>query len=183
MNTKTYYSGYRYLIVSIAGVLSLTACATHIPEPIKNPPVEDLSLAQVQRNPVPLQGKLVRWGGTIINTQNQKDKTEITLLSQAMNKYGEPQQGDKSQGRFIAVVNGFLDPAIYAPGRALTVYGKFDKLLVKKIDNFEYSYPIIDTLQTYLWDVPQKPDYYDYPYWYDPWYPWPPYYYPHRHRY
>ena len=170
-------------VISIAGLLLLSACATYIPEPIKNPPAEDLSLGQVQHAPEAHLNKIVRWGGTIISTHNQKNRTELTILAQVLDKYGEPQQGDQSYGRFIAEINGFLDPAIYAAGRAITVYGKLDKVVRKKIDNFEYQYPIVQIEQFYLWDIPQKFDYYDYPYWYDPWYPWYPYYPPYRHRY
>ena len=168
-----------FRVTSVACLLLLSACASHIPDIIKNPTVEDLSLNQVQNSPTKYLNKSVRWGGTIITTRNQKDKTEITILAQPLDKYGEPQQGDQSYGRFIGLIDGFLDPAIYATGRAITVYGKLEKVLTKKIDNFEYDYPIIQLQQFYLWQVPEKYDYYDDPYWYDPWYP---YYHPYWHR-
>jgi len=169
-------------LVVITGLLLLTACATNIPAPIKNPPAEDLSLTRARHAPDKHLNKIVRWGGTIISTQNQQHKTEITILAQPLDKSGEPQQGDQSYGRFIGIMDGFLDPAIYATGRAVTVYGKLEKVVRKKIDNFEYDYPIVQIQLFYLWEVPEKYDYYDYPYWYDPWYPYYPYYHPYWHR-
>ena len=161
--------------------LLVFGCASNIPAPIKSPPAEDLSLTRVQQEPQHHQGKIIRWGGTIISTQNQQSRTEVTILAKALDSYGEPQPGDQSYGRFITLVNGFLDPAIYAPGRMMTVYGKFTKLLNKPIDKFDYQYPLVEASQYYLWDVPEKYDYYDYPYWYDPWYPYP-YYHPYWRR-
>lgn len=167
----------------LSGMLLLSACASQVPDIIKNPPPENPSLMGVQARPDQHLGKAVRWGGTIISTQNQKNQTELTILGKPLDKFGEPQEGDQSYGRFIGVLDGFLDPAIYAAGRSITVYGKLEKVLRKKIDNYEYVYPIVHIEHFYLWAVPEKYDYYDYPYWYDPWYPyWSPYYHPYWHH-
>lgn len=171
-------------IVSLTlGLLILPACATQVPKIIKEAPAEDVSLTRIQTHPDKHIGKMVRWGGSIISTQNLKNKTELTILAKPLDTYGEPVEGDRSYGRFIAVLDNFLDPAIYAAGRSITIYGRFEKLLDKKIDNFPYRYPLVNIQHLYLWEVPEKYNYYDYPYWYDPWYPyWGPYYYrPHRH--
>lgn len=166
-----------------AGILAIAGCATHVPEIIKNPPPEDLSLTRAQHEPGKHAGKTVRWGGAIISTENQKNRTELTILGKPLDKFGEPQEGDQSYGRFIGVIDGFMDPAIYAAGRSITVYGKFETVLRKRIDNFEYDYPVVRIEHFYLWAVPDRYDYYDYPYWYDPWYPyWSPYYHPYWYR-
>lgn len=186
MNTPSTNTCPLNLVLLALSVLQLTACASNVPAIIKNPPPEDLSLTRVRHAPAKHLNKFIRWGGTIISTQNQQDKTELIILATPLDKFGEPQQGDQSYGRFIGVIDGFLDPAIYATGRAITVYGKFEKVIRRKIDNFEYDYPVIQIEHFYLWEVPEKYDYYDYPYWYDPWYPYPywhPYYHPYGHRY
>lgn len=172
------------LIWTAIFVLLLSACASHVPNIIRQAPKEDLSLIRAQTHTDKHIGKAVRWGGSIITTQNQTTKTELTILAKPLNSYGQPLEGDKSYGRFIAVLNNFLDPAIYAKGRSITIYGRFEKLLDKKIDDFPYRYPLIKIQHLYLWEVPEKNNYYDYPYWYDPWYPfWGPHYYPsHRHH-
>lgn len=171
-------------ILLIAAIpVFLSACASQVPKMIKEPPPEDLSLASVQAQPETHRGKTVRWGGSIISTRNHQNKTEITILAKPLGSYGEPSSGDQSYGRFIAKYDNFLDPAIYATGRNITVYGKFIDIEKRKIDNFEYRYPIVHIEHLYLWEPPEKYDYYDYPYWYDPWYPyWGPYYrHPYRH--
>ncbi len=168
---------YRIILMMFSGLLS--ACATSIPDHIKNSPTENLRLVQVQKEPEKHLGKIIRWGGSIISSKNEQNRTTLIILAQTLSKYGEPQQGDQSYGRFIARINGFLDPAIYSKGRAITVYGKFEKLQKEKIDHYEYHYPLVTAEEIYLWEIPEKYDYYDYPYWYDPWYPMHP---PYWHR-
>lgn len=183
MNTPSTFTGPVYFVLLTLSMVTLTACATHIPDIIKNPPTEDLSLNRARHDPDRHQGKTIRWGGTIISTRNQKDKTELIILAKPLDKYGEPQEGDQSYGRFIGIKDGFLDPAIYATGRSITLNGKFEQVIRKKIDNFEYDYPLVRIEHLYLWEVMEEYDYYDYPFWYDPWYPfWHPYYPPHRHQ-
>jgi len=174
-------NSYTWLL--LLGLL-LSACASHVPKMIKEPPAEDLSLIRAQSHPERHRGKVVRWGGSIIATNNQPSKTELTILAKPLDSYGEPLEGDRSYGRFIAILDNFLDPAIYATGRSITVYGRFQKVIDKKIDNFAYRYPMVKIEHLYLWEVPEQYDpYYYYPYWYDPWYPfWGPYYHPPHYR-
>ena len=88
-------------------------------------------------------------GGDIIETENFPDKTLIIILQRPLDSKEKPSGEDKSKGRFIVSVPEFLDPAIYGQGRQITVAGKE----VRALDEIEYTYPIIDRRELYLWPI------------------------------
>ena len=173
------HSYFQY-VAALFIIAALGACATHIPEQIRATPKENILPRQVQKAPQVFLGKTIRWGGTVIAIKNHKNETRLTILSQMLNRFGQPAGGDQSNGRFIAVVPQFLDPAIYAKQRNITVVGTVNKVETKKIDDFAYDYPIIKVTSHYLWPPEREIDDDFYPwFWHDPWYP---YYHPHSHR-
>ena len=90
---------------------------------------------------------------------------------------------DRSAGRFIAVIDGFLDPALYAEDREITVSGVVEDAVTRKIGDYDYTFPRVRVNNYLLW--PPRPEYdprtYPPPWYYDPWYPGYPYYYPYRY--
>jgi outer membrane lipoprotein len=129
----------------------------------------------------------VRWGGVILHTENKDNASRLTIVAFPLNDDGEPNISDQSTGRFIAVVDAFLEPTVYSSERSVTVTGRVLKSETRAIGEFPYEYPVIQVEHYYLWPVKEEPDYRDYPpyWWYDPWYPFYPYYYPyypHPHR-
>lgn len=158
----------------------LGGCASNIPIEIR----EDISGNTISINAAASnfeqnKGRAVRWGGTIAKVENHPADTWIEIVGKKLGSYGQPVESDQSQGRFIARINGFLDPAIYKVDREITVYGVIENRLVKKIDNHPYTYPVVKSVSYYLWDDYQsRRRYYYYPY--DPFYY--PYYYPYYYR-
>ncbi|MEJ2308857.1 MAG: Slp family lipoprotein [Gammaproteobacteria bacterium] len=70
------------------------------------------------------QGRDVVWGGVLIATTNQKDRTTLEILTYPLVN-GRPQLSRPSTGRVLASVPGFLEPSDYAPGRNVVVEGMF----------------------------------------------------------
>ena len=56
-----------------------------------------------------------------------------------------------SCGRFLVHFEGFLDPAIYAKGRRITVLGEVAGKRVLPLKEMEYSYPVLLPREHYLW--------------------------------
>lgn len=87
---------------------------------------------------------------------------------------------DHSPGRFITVVQGFLDPAVYAKQREITVTGVVTKSSSAMIGEYKYTFPEVLVNTYILWQpVPEYPRYYPsylYDPWYYPYYPYGPYY-------
>lgn len=156
-------------------VVLLSACASSVPLLIRTPAAGDPGLAAVRADPHAYLKHTVRWGGVIIHTENHAAQTRLTLLGRPLDSDGQPTDTDATQGRFIAIVHAFLDPAVYAPGRQVTVRGTLQGVETRKVDQYPYRYPVVSVLNIYLWPLPPPPEttppYWDDPFWYNPWYP------------
>jgi hypothetical protein len=114
------------ILLAISLLLTLAACST-VPEPIRSEPLTSPGLAEVRSQPERFLGQPVRWGGSIVRVTNTPEESQIEVVSRPLHRDGEPRQVDHSDGRFIAIVPGFIDPAIYAAGRRITVTGTADR--------------------------------------------------------
>ncbi len=144
---------------------------------------EPLSFAEVFRDPAPFNGRMVIWGGVIMAMTNQKDGTSlIEVLEKRLDWHEEPERTESSAGRFLVLVQKFLDPHIYRPDREITVAGRIAGERTKPLGQMDYRYPLLLSEQIYLWReyrYAYPPPYYPYfPYYpwgyYSPWYydPW-----------
>ncbi|MCW8917537.1 MAG: Slp family lipoprotein [Gammaproteobacteria bacterium] len=168
----------------------LPGCAASIPAALREAPAQSPSLEQVRTQPESYPEVRLRWGGTIVMVENLPQTTRIEIVARRLHASGEPVSEDSSAGRFIAHFDQFLDPTIYASGRALTVVGRFVRLEQRELDKMRYRYPLVRVESHHLWPEPEPLHHYYDPYWhdpffYDPWYPfgypYPYYYYPYRY--
>lgn len=95
--------------------------------------------------------KLVLWGGTILDTQNLKDFTQIEVLSYPLDSSDRPRLDQKPLGRFIIRNSGYLEPEHFSQGRRLSVLGKVGEKMSGKVGNSDYIYPLIHAQQLQLW--------------------------------
>jgi len=156
------------LILSLAATL-LSACASQVPITIRTAPHNEFSIGSVQTSPKAYLNAQIRWGGEIISINNKSDETWVEVLAYPLDYEGEPNSEATSTGRFLARIDGFLDPAIYAPERKITVRGRLENTIVRLIDEHPYRFPLVQTRVYYLW--PKAPEVTE-P-WDDPWYPHP----------
>lgn len=136
----------RILILLIFAVI-LTACAStahKYPETKLSPTEAGLEFEQ-------LNGIQVTWGGTIVETKNLEQTTEIQVLSYPLTSSGEPKTGQSPKGRFIVSFDEFLEPNDYARGRKLTVTGNLSALHEGKVGEADYSFPVLTSPETLLW--------------------------------
>ena len=169
----------------LVSIILLSSCSSHIPPEIKENLEGTPSLAQVRQQADDYLSQKVRWGGVILNAENKHNASWLTILAYPLNDLGKPQASDQSPGRFIAIVDKFLEPMVYKQDRKITVVGNLLRTETFKIGEFPYAYPIIQVEHHYLWLPDPEPSDMDYhPYWwhdpfYDPYYP----YYPRHHYY
>ena len=156
------------IIMYLAIVLS-GGCASQVPISIKSPPSPDLEFNQVKESITTFQDHYVRWGGKIISVENKANSTWIEIRATPLKSYGKPISRRSYEGRFIARVDGFLDPKQYSEDRKLTIFGTIDTEFVRKIDEHPYSYPLITAKAYYMWPEYRANRYND------------PYYYGYRH--
>lgn len=138
-------------------------------------------------------GKTVILGGYVLEVRNLPQATHIIVLQTPLDFQDHPKQRDQSQGRFIVMHEGFLDPAVYEEGRMITVGGPVIGKEIVKVDGYSYPTVAVKSVEIHLWVKEEKRQTYPFfpspfydPFFYDPFYPWPgpyrhPYYLP-RHR-
>lgn len=167
-------------IIRITGfilmLLALNGCSTVPAFPVAQ---DNPSLQSVHANPSAFENHPVVWGGQILATDVTQTTSTITLLGKPLDSNGEPIATDSSDGRFLARLKGFHDPAIFRQGRTLTVSGIIVGSETRKIGDYNYVYPIVKVQGYQLWPVRKQREDYDgwYDPWWNPWYPWYPWYY------
>jgi outer membrane lipoprotein len=139
------------LFFAMVAVFMLIGCAHVISKEALREVDPNATFAQVSKTPDAYKGKTVLFGGDIIEAKNLPDKTQIVVLQRPLNRQGQPAAGDVSEGRFIIQTQGFLDPAIYGPGRKITVAGKVVGKDMRPLGEIQYTYPIIEKRELYLW--------------------------------
>jgi outer membrane lipoprotein len=170
-------------------ILSLTyllqACSS-TPAALRDAPELSPSLKQVQQQSDAYIDRRLRWGGTIVQLENLPDSTIIEIVARRLWKNGEPKSEDHSEGRFLARIDRFLDPAIYGSERSITVVGRLQRIEKRQLGQMYYQYPVVTVESHHLWPEPEPcqecydPFLHD-PFFYDPWYPFG-YPYPYYHR-
>jgi outer membrane lipoprotein len=155
-------------------LLLISGCAYPISKEVRQEARESPSFITVLRNPTAYAGSIVVWGGSIIQTLNTKEGTDILVLETPLGHDERPMAKRYSQGRFIAKTPKYLDPEIYKPGRRITVGGEIIGKEIRPLGNTEYIYPVVMIKQIHLWRR-HRVYVYPYPYyWYGPgWWEWP----------
>ena len=96
-------------------------------------------------------GKIVLWGGTILDIRNLKDSTQIEVLAYPIDSSFRPLLDSKPLGRFIILHTGYLEPTTYAQGGLISVSGSINKSQKGKIGDKLYTYPVVKSQQSHLW--------------------------------
>lgn len=168
----------------LAVIVMISACSSHIPPVIKQPLESAPSIGKVRDKADAYISQKVRWGGIILDTENKQDASSLTIVAFPLDDDGKPRISDQSTGRFIAIVDEFLEPTVFSREREITVVGKLLKTQTLDVGEYAYEYPVIQVEHYHIWPVKKDPVNVDYPplWWYDPWYPYPYYYpyYPHH---
>jgi outer membrane lipoprotein len=133
-------------------LISLFAgCAPAISQEVLRDVNKDLSFQAVLRSPDEFKGKTILLGGKIIETTPLEGKTRITVLQYPLGFRDKPSVDTASEGRFILVAPGFLDPVVYSSGRQVTVAGIVDGKEVLPLGEINYTYPVVVSREVYLW--------------------------------
>jgi len=144
--------------IAIALAFILIACAPVLSDRSLREANLSISFQELQKNPEAYTGKVVILGGKIISTTVNKEETWVEVLQQPLDRQYKPENQDVSYGRFIIVFQGFIDPAIYAPYRLITVAGEVTGKKVLPVKEIQYTYPVLSAREHAL----IKPeDYYD----------------------
>ena len=140
--------------------LLLSACAG-LPSALKDVPVADIPYGQASQSINSYKDASVRWGGVIIDVENEQDFSLVQVLFYPLNSYdGRPQLNKPGEGRFVIKSTEFLDPVIYAKDKEITVAGILIGDIERTIGKRVVRLPLISATAIHLWPNIERDDYY-----------------------
>ncbi|WP_426689297.1 Slp family lipoprotein [Rhodanobacter ginsengiterrae] len=133
-----------------AALLLLAACA---PAPIYKTTTGAVTAApfQVAQTPEKFTGNQVVWGGRIVQVKVFADHSEIEVLAYPLDASQRPKANDSGNGRFVAVMPGYVEPLDYPSGALMTVNGKLSGSRAGKVGEADYVFPLVSVAQSHVW--------------------------------
>ncbi len=159
----TRYCMLRKSIVVIFIPLFLVAgCAPVISKQIREQVKPTITPEAVLSDPNSYKGEMIILSGIIIESENSNEGTLLKVLQRPAGFRGKPKDIDESSGRYLALVDHYLDTAIYTKGRAVTTAGEVQGTRELPLGETKYTYPVISVKEIYLWPV-ERDTYAPYP--------------------
>ncbi len=143
----------KWVLTGVLLLPLLASCAT-ISRQTRQQVDTSISFAQLHADPDRYMGKKVLLGGVIVLTTVQANETWVEVVQHPLDWTDRPKETDVSYGRFLIHFHDFRDPAVYAPGRRITVAGQVEGKKARMLQQVEYIYPVLAPLETYLWNYP-----------------------------
>jgi len=173
----------RYYIIILLACLLIYSCTPVLSRNFLRNGILSEELSEIKENPDSYRGRLFIFGGIIVKTEATKDGSLIEAIFVPVNTLGYLKSYKTSGGRFLAIYKSheILDPLIFSAKREITLTGEFIEIRKGMIGEMEYTYPLFEIKDIYLWEEIKERDYYyyymppPYPYWYyrhppyDPW--------------
>ncbi|HKO30750.1 MAG TPA: Slp family lipoprotein [Nitrospiraceae bacterium] len=150
----------------LCALLVLSSCAESAHQVLRNaelnnvPPElgkqidSSVAFTDLRAAPGSYVGRVIMVGGVVISAKRKEDRTEIEVL-QLPTEAGAPSTTERlrSEGRFLAVREEFLDPATVPPGTLITVVGVVSGSMTRPLDDREYTYPVLDIKHLTDWSA------------------------------
>jgi outer membrane lipoprotein len=112
-----------------------------------------VSFADLKRAPGEFIGRTVMIGGNVIKAKRTEAGTEVEILQLPTEKEGTlTEERLRSEGRFLAVREAFLDPASLPQGTPITVIGTVKGETTRPLDESDYRYPILEVKHIIDWN-------------------------------
>jgi len=132
-----------------ASALMLGACAT--------PPIDSAGADPALRPAEAVaafpgsRGSAVVWGGVIVSSENLPAMTRLEVLGYPLSSGLRPRMDRRPLGRFLVVVDGYLETATYRAGRRITVRGMVVEVVDGRVGEAAYRFPVLRAQRLYLW--------------------------------
>jgi outer membrane lipoprotein len=150
MSTRLRLYSLLFLLAFVLG------CASISPE-LRKSVDSSLTFKEVQENGDAYKGKIVLWGGHIIQALPQKDGTMLVeILKWPLGWWDEPRETVAFHGRFLVLLKEQLDSSLYKRGKRITVAGEIKgEIEGNKINGLSdptYRYPVILSQELHVWE-------------------------------
>lgn len=129
---------------------SLAACA---PAPIYKvaPGSPVVAPFEASQTPERYADAQVVWGGRVVAVRNLPSSSEIQVLAYPLDSSQRPKANDSGNGRFIALMPGYVEPLDYPAGSLITVAGIVQGSRAGKVGEANYVFPLVKVRQSHVW--------------------------------
>ena len=93
----------------------------------------------------------VVWGGRIVEVRNREQATEVVIDAYPLDAGQRPLIKKDRQGRFVAVLPGYVESHDMPPGRFLSVSGTLGESVMEATEQGERRCPLVLVSATHLW--------------------------------
>lgn len=148
------------LVNAICLVWVLSGCAAALSQEARDQVTLDTAFGKVIKSPQRYVGEVMLLGGRVITATPHEGHTELVVLQLPLEAGLRPKSEGQSEGRFLVQTPDFLDPAIYAPDRLITLVGKIQGVEERPLGQTRYHYPELTLIEIKLWpeaEVNQEP--------------------------
>lgn len=128
-----------------------SGCTTVISEQSRKLIDTEASFSEIRTSPETYIGKHLLLGGQIANIRNNQSGAQLEIVQFEVSSSGAPQESYVSYGRFIATTMQYIEPLIYRPGMMITLVGELKGKETRRLDDMDYTYPVIAMREWYLW--------------------------------
>jgi len=135
-------------------LLLMPGCASTrvVPDELKPLVDRTVTFREVIEAPESYQGRMLVVGGEVLKAKRLKDGTQIELLQLPLDKDERPiLNRQRSDGRFFAIQQAFLDPATIEAGTVMTIVGEVSEAKTDHLDDVEYRYPVLIVKHLHTW--------------------------------
>jgi outer membrane lipoprotein len=153
MRRTTIFSILQFAIIAILSI----GCAPPFSKTLLDKVEKRITFSELSKAPENHAGKIMMVGGTIVDTKNLKEGTQIEVLQKPLDSEGRPEMTDETGGRFLAVSQTYLDAAVYHRGRNVTIIGEVTGSKVQPLGEIEYRYPVLTAKELHLWSPSPGP--------------------------
>ncbi|HRQ05781.1 MAG TPA: Slp family lipoprotein [Nitrosomonas halophila] len=131
-------------------LILLSACISPSPN-IRDIPAEPAPYTLISQATETYIDTQLRWGGTVIDVENEIDSSLMQVLFYPLDANGYPQTNEPSQGRFAIKTSKFLDPAIFVKDAEITVAGSVKGEIERLVGHKPVRMPLIEAEAVCLW--------------------------------
>jgi outer membrane lipoprotein len=148
----------RLFILVVATLLGAAACTTAVSKQSLGLVDPGLTFEALHQNPDRYVGRYLLLGGVIAAVHgSDSGGSEMEVVQFPTNNRGRITSTDRSDGRFIVRDTIFRDPAIYYPGRLVTLVGQVAGSRAGRLGEVEYLYPVLTAHELRLWAAEEYP--------------------------
>ena len=142
-------------------LLLLNACSG-LPPAVRDAEVIDISYGQVHQDIDSYEHTPVRWGGIIVDVENEENFSLMQVMYHPLDSFGRPQVYKAGEGRFVIKTAEFLDPVTYTKDRMITSAGIIEGQVERSVGKKHIWVPLISSSAIHLWPLDYRNNYYGY---------------------